>query len=36
MKFWDYGNSFLLQCQKAGADVFADETKTSFKYPTYF
>ena len=30
-KFWDYGNSFLLQCQKAGADVFADESKQEFR-----
>lgn len=28
MKFWDYGNSFMLQASKAGADILADETST--------
>jgi urocanate hydratase len=33
MKFWDYGNSFLLEAGRAGADVMKkDET---FKYPSY-
>ena len=33
--FWDYGNAFLLEAGRAGADVFKDETKTNFKYPSY-
>ena len=33
MYFWDYGNAFLLQASRAGADVVkADGT---FKYPSY-
>ena len=35
MKFWDYGNSFLLYSGKAGADVFADASHQSFRYPSY-
>ena len=33
--FWDYGNAFLLEASRAGADVFKDETRTNFKYPSY-
>lgn len=33
MRFWDYGNSFLLQASRAGADVWAGE---KFKFPSYF
>jgi urocanate hydratase len=33
MYFWDYGNAFLLEAGRAGADVF-NETGT-FKYPSY-
>lgn len=34
MQFWDYGNSFLLECSRAGADVMiADGIK--FRYPSY-
>jgi len=37
MKFWDYGNCFLLQAARAGAEVMdrdsADATK--FRYPSY-
>ncbi|KAH3761857.1 urocanate hydratase [Pelomyxa schiedti] len=33
MRFWDYGNSFLLESKRAGADILkADGT---FKYPSY-
>jgi len=35
MKFWDYGNSFLLEAGRAGADIFIDESKTRFMYPSY-
>lgn len=35
MKFWDYGNAFLLQASRAGADIW-NEDKTSFRYPSYF
>eukprot|EP01028_Stygiella_incarcerata_P012781 TRINITY_DN80450_c0_g1_i1.p1 TRINITY_DN80450_c0_g1~~TRINITY_DN80450_c0_g1_i1.p1 ORF type:complete len:683 (-),score=184.62 TRINITY_DN80450_c0_g1_i1:189-2237(-) len=34
MKFWDYGNSFLLQASRAGADVM-NPSGTGFKYPSY-
>ena len=33
MYFWDYGNAFLLEAGRAGADVFAGEGR--FKYPSY-
>lgn len=33
MYFWDYGNAFLLEAGRAGADVFKDEDK--FRYPSY-
>jgi len=32
--FFDYGNAFLLEASKAGADVMADDRKT-FKFPSY-
>lgn len=32
--FFDYGNAFLLECSRAGADVMA-ENKIDFKYPSY-
>ncbi len=31
--FWDYGNAFLLESSRAGADVFSDDR--SFRYPSY-
>ncbi|XP_038282648.1 urocanate hydratase isoform X1 [Canis lupus familiaris] len=34
--FWDYGNAFLLEAQRAGADVEKKGTnKTGFRYPSY-
>ncbi len=33
MYFFDYGNAFLLEAGRAGADIFADNKK--FKYPSY-
>ncbi|WP_423126744.1 urocanate hydratase [Gaoshiqia sp. Z1-71] len=33
MYFWDYGNAFLLEAGRAGADVFNSNGK--FKYPSY-
>lgn len=33
MAFWDYGNAFLLQASRAGADVMAADG--CFKYPSY-
>ncbi|MCF8380255.1 MAG: urocanate hydratase [Bacteroidales bacterium] len=33
MYFWDYGNAFLLEAGRAGADIF--EKKGKFKYPSY-
>lgn len=34
MYFWDYGNAFLLQSGRAGADIFKEDGLT-FKYPSY-
>jgi urocanate hydratase len=33
MHFWDYGNAFLLEASKAGADGTSDEGE--FRYPSY-
>ncbi len=33
MYFWDYGNAFLLEAGRAGADVFRGDK--SYKYPSY-
>lgn len=33
MYFWDYGNAFLLEAGRAGAEVFDEKGK--FKYPSY-
>ncbi len=33
MSFWDYGNAFLLEAQRAGADVTA--AGGGFRYPSY-
>ncbi|KJH47039.1 urocanate hydratase [Dictyocaulus viviparus] len=37
MHFWDYGNAFLLECQRAGANVLHPEAKDdkTFRYPSY-
>ena len=38
MFFWDYGNSFLLEGRRAGADVDkndGDKKGIDFKYPSY-
>ena len=35
MRFWDYGNSFLLQSSKAGADIW-EIPGEKFKFPSYF
>ncbi len=32
--FWDYGNAFLLEASRAGADVM-NETNDGFRYPSY-
>lgn len=32
--FWDYGNAFLLEASRAGADVMSD-AGDSFRYPSY-
>ncbi len=34
MYFWDYGNAFLLEASRAGADVMSKDGK-SFRYPSY-
>jgi urocanate hydratase len=35
--FWDYGNAFLLEARRAGADVGipGDPTGLKFRYPSY-
>jgi len=33
--FWDYGNAFLLEAGKAGADVFKDKKTGEYRYPSY-
>lgn len=33
MRFWDYGNAFLLEASRAGADVAGDDAE--FRYPSY-
>ncbi|XP_053234007.1 urocanate hydratase [Podarcis raffonei] len=36
MFFWDYGNAFLLEAQRAGADIEKRGTsKAEFRYPSY-
>ena len=35
MYFWDYGNAFLKEAGVAGADVWLDEKRGIFKYPSY-
>ncbi|XP_047000587.1 urocanate hydratase-like [Schistocerca americana] len=36
MRFWDYGNAFLLEARRAGADVEkAGAGPLAFRYPTY-
>ncbi|RWS29284.1 urocanate hydratase-like isoform X1 [Leptotrombidium deliense] len=37
MSFWDYGNAFLLEAHRAGADVGTKQTDNgyTFRYPSY-
>ncbi|CAB3405958.1 unnamed protein product [Caenorhabditis bovis] len=37
MYFWDYGNAFLLECQRAGANMLRPDAEDdkSFRYPSY-
>ncbi|WP_315366275.1 urocanate hydratase [Prevotella koreensis] len=35
MYFFDYGNAFLLTSGRAGAEIFADNSNTKFRYPSY-
>ena len=35
LRFWDYGNAFLLQSSRAGADIFDKKNPTKFRYPSY-
>ena len=33
--FFDYGNAFLLEASRAGADVLSEEKNQEFRYPSY-
>ena len=35
MYFWDYGNAFLLEAGRAGADIWEDKSKSTYKYKSY-
>ncbi len=36
MRFWDYGNSFLIMSSRAGADIAGTGSKQhQFRYPSY-
>ena len=35
MYFWDYGNAFLKEAGKSGADVWENERERTFRYPSY-
>nr|CAD2202671.1 unnamed protein product [Meloidogyne enterolobii] len=37
MHFWDYGNAFLVECHRAGANILKDNAKDdkSFIFPSY-
>lgn len=35
MYFWDYGNAFLLEAGRAGADIWKDEKNGIYKYKSY-
>lgn len=33
--FFDYGNAFLLEASRAGADILSEEKSKEFRYPSY-
>lgn len=33
--FFDYGNAFLLEASRAGADILSEEKNKEFRYPSY-
>ncbi|MGE5355376.1 MAG: urocanate hydratase [Deltaproteobacteria bacterium] len=35
MYFWDYGNAFLLEAGRAGADIWNNESKAEYRYKSY-
>ena len=35
LRFWDYGNAFLLESSRAGADVLSPTDSSKFRYPSY-
>lgn len=35
MRFWDYGNAFMLEASRAGADIM-NAKGTGFRYASYF
>ena len=35
MYFWDYGNAFLKEAGKSGANIWKNEAEKTFRYPSY-
>lgn len=35
LRFWDYGNAFLLEAKRAGATVCDENDPSKFIYPSY-
>ena len=35
LHFWDYGNAFLLEASRAGADIMSPLESSKFRYPSY-
>ena len=35
LRFWDYGNAFLLEASRAGADIMSASEPEKFRYPSY-
>jgi urocanate hydratase len=35
LRFWDYGNSFLLEASRAKADIMHPTKAGEFRYPSY-
>jgi len=35
LRFWDYGNAFLLEASRAGAEIMSASEPEKFRYPSY-